>query len=56
MEPNYVLSSKSSEIQRLNIQSLLFEPFVVDALNKSGIKNGINCHDSIILYLILESP
>lgn len=45
MKPNYVLSSKSSEIQRLNIQSLLFEPFVIDALNKAGIKKGMKCLD-----------
>ncbi|MFQ5439872.1 MAG: class I SAM-dependent methyltransferase [Nitrosopumilaceae archaeon] len=45
MKNNYVLSSKSSEILRLNIQSLLFEPFVTDALNKSGIKKGMNCLD-----------
>ena len=45
MKPNYVLSSKSSEIQRLNIQSLLFEPFVIDALTNSGIKKVMNCLD-----------
>ena len=45
MQSDYVLSSKSSEVQRLNIQSLLFEPFVIDALNKAGIKKGMRCLD-----------
>lgn len=45
MRNKYVLNSESSEIHRLNIQSLLFEPFVIDALNKSGIKKGMDCLD-----------
>lgn len=45
MKNNYALSRESSEIQRLNIQSLLFESFVKDALKKSGIKKGMHCLD-----------
>ncbi len=42
---NYVLGSTSDEIQRLKIQSALFESLTRDSLLKGGIKKGMKCCD-----------
>ncbi|MDE1839969.1 MAG: methyltransferase domain-containing protein, partial [Thaumarchaeota archaeon] len=45
MDNNYVLGSTSDEIQRLKIQSSLFEPLTRDSLLKGGIQKGMRCCD-----------
>ena len=45
MKNNYVLGNTSSEIERLKIQSSLFESLTKDALLKAGIKKGMKCCD-----------
>ncbi|MBI3640285.1 MAG: methyltransferase domain-containing protein [Thaumarchaeota archaeon] len=45
MKNNYVLGNTSEEIQRLKIQSSLFEPIAKESLLKAGIRNGMVCAD-----------
>ncbi len=45
LDNNYVLGSTSDEIQRLKIQSSLFEPLTRDSLLKGGIQKGMRCCD-----------
>lgn len=42
---NYVLGNTSDEIERLKIQSSLFEPLTRDSLLKGGIRKGMTCCD-----------
>ncbi len=42
---NYVLGNTSDEIDRLKIQSALFEPLTRDSLLKGGIQKGMRCCD-----------
>ena len=42
---NYVLGNTSDEIERLKIQSDLFEPLTRDSLLKGGIRKGMKCCD-----------
>jgi ubiquinone/menaquinone biosynthesis C-methylase UbiE len=41
----YVLGSSKKEIERLNIQSTLFEKETIRTLNVAGIKQGMRCLD-----------
>lgn len=45
LKNNYVLGTTSEEIERLKIQSSLFEPLAKDSLSKAGIRNGMACAD-----------
>ncbi len=45
LKNNYVLGNTSEEIERLKIQSSLFEPLAKDSLSKAGIRNGMVCAD-----------
>ncbi|MDQ6668243.1 MAG: methyltransferase domain-containing protein, partial [Thermoproteota archaeon] len=42
---NYVLGSSDKEIERLNLQSALFEKETIQTLNLAGIKQGMRCLD-----------
>lgn len=45
MKESYVLGNLDGEIERLEIQSSLFEPFAHHVLAKVGIKEGMSCID-----------
>jgi ubiquinone/menaquinone biosynthesis C-methylase UbiE len=45
LDTNYVLGDTSDEIERLKIQSSLFEPITRDSLQKGGIRKGMACCD-----------
>lgn len=45
LKNNYVLGNTSEEIERLKIQSSLFEPIAKDSLFKAGIRSGMICAD-----------
>jgi ubiquinone/menaquinone biosynthesis C-methylase UbiE len=45
MTHEYILGNEPEEIERLKIQSSLFEPITRDALIKAGIKKGARCAD-----------
>src|SRR5713101_3841946 len=43
---NYVLGGSEKEIERLNIQSALFEKETMQTLNLAGIRQGMRCLDA----------